>query len=133
MVVLSTVPVLVVVVDEPVAVAVTAVSVVVSPNEDVHEDVDRLVDSSDVEVVVVVPATGPVTVVVVETVPVITGDSETVVVVVVIVDVRVEVVLAELVVVSNDVSVAEDVEYVVLYDGPISLKRPILLPPRSVK
>jgi hypothetical protein len=105
--------VLVVVADESVPVVVTPVSVVVSPDEDVHEDVDRLVDSSDVEVLVVVPATGPVTVVVVETVPVITGDSETVLVLVIVV-VNVEVVLAELVLVSNDVVVVEDVEYVVL-------------------
>jgi len=121
--------VLVVVVDEPVAVVVTPVSIVVSPNEDVHEDVDRLVDSSDVEVIVVVPATGPVTVAVVETVPVITGNSETVVVFVT-VAVNVEVALAELVLDSNDATVVEDV---IVVSGPISLKRPIWLRLYSVK
>jgi hypothetical protein len=70
---LSAVPVLVVAADETTPIVVTLVWIVVSPVEMVVELVEEEVDRIDVKVVVLVPAAAPVTVVVVETVLVISG------------------------------------------------------------
>ena len=66
-------PVLVVVAAETVPVVATLVSTVVSPVEIVVELVDEEVDAVEVKRVVLEPAVGPVVVVVVETVFVISG------------------------------------------------------------
>ena len=96
---------------------VTPVCVVVSPTEEVVRLVDVLVDRTDVKVVVVIPATGPVTVLVVDVVPVIRGAFVVADRVVEPVTVEnVEVVLAELVDKAQLVTVENEVVLVELVD-----------------
>jgi len=67
------VAVAVVVCEEAVPAVVVPVSVVVSPNDEVEEVVEKLVTNGDVKVVVPVPGTVPVVIMVVVRVLVMTG------------------------------------------------------------
>jgi hypothetical protein len=118
-VVVNVVPVLVVLVEVSVPTVVTPVCVVVCPTEETDRLVDVAVDRIDVKVVVLVPAVGPVTVLVVDVVPVTSG-------LFVIADNVVDSVLvAKVVVVEVDevVNVEDEVKEDVLVDAVVTFER----------